>query len=235
MYSCTLMRSCVCKVHLGNQHAQREYRQVGGDALGAVALGGEVHLALQRARQLAHQLARPVGLQRRHLGLGHRGEAVEQAQIGLDDVADAGAADLHHHLAAVALGCARCTWRWTRRPAARRRSARTAPRVRRPGPHATARADRQRHGRHLAVQARKLGDPVRAEQVSAAGGIWPSFTKVGPSSSIASRTCTRRLEAGEVGGVIAVQRVAGAPAHQPEPSGARCRRSRGGSTRRRSR
>ena len=55
--------------------------------------------AAQRTRKLAHQLLGPVGLEGWQFGLAQCGQPLQQAQVGLDGVSDAGTADLHHHLA----------------------------------------------------------------------------------------------------------------------------------------
>ncbi len=209
----------VLPVH-ARDHDMRQRREVGRDALGAAAFGSEVELAAQRARELAHELARAVGLQRRQFGLGDRGDAVEQPQVGLDHVADAGAADLDDDFAAV-LQLRAVHLR------DRRAGQRLGVEAREHGLGfgaeilAQLRAQRvQRHGGHAAVQLLELGDPVGAEQVGAAGEDLAELDEGGAEFLERHAHLRRRLEPREVGGVIVVDSVAGAFERigQPEPA-----------------
>lgn len=75
--------------------------EVGGDALGIAALGGEIELAAQRQRELLHHFGGAIALQIRRAGFDDFGQPCEQTQVGIDGVADAGAPDLEHHRGAV--------------------------------------------------------------------------------------------------------------------------------------
>ena len=67
----------------------------------------------------------------------------------------------------------------------------------------------ERHGRHLAVQARELGDPVGAEQVGAAGEDLAELDEGGTELLHRQPHLHRRIEPRQVGRVVAVQHVAG--------------------------
>jgi DNA helicase-2/ATP-dependent DNA helicase PcrA len=83
------------------------------------------------------------------------------------------------------------------------------------------------------VQLLELGDPLRPEQVGPAGQDLAQLHEGGAQFLQRRRTCTGG-SAAPGGGVLPVQRVAGAPAHRPGPGGARCRPGRGAPARRRS-
>jgi hypothetical protein len=67
-----------------------------------------------------------------------------------------------------------------------------------------------RHRRHVAVQARELGDPVGAEQVGAAGEDLTQLHEGGAELLDGQARLHRRFEPRQVGGMVAVQGVAGA-------------------------
>ncbi len=75
--------------------------KVGGDAVRLTALVGQVELAMQRAGELAHHLARLEGAQLGVIGLQRGGQPGQPAQVGFDLGLDAGAANLDDDLGAV--------------------------------------------------------------------------------------------------------------------------------------
>ncbi len=75
--------------------------EVGGDTVGAAALGGKIQLATQRKGELAHHLLRPITAQFGRLRLDDLGKTGQQAQVGFDDRPDAGAAHLENDCRAV--------------------------------------------------------------------------------------------------------------------------------------
>ncbi len=196
-------------MHPGH-HDPGQAGQVGGDALGAAALAGQVQLASERTGELTHQLLRAVGFERGQFGLGQHGQAREQAQVGFDGVGDAGAADLDDDFGAVVqLGAVHL-------------------RDRRGGQRLHVEAGKnhlglvaqvfaqlraqlvQRHGRHLAVQLFEFGDPVGAEQVGAAGQDLAELDEGGAEFFQRQAHLHRRFQPREVGGVVPLQGVAGA-------------------------
>jgi hypothetical protein len=64
----------------------------------------EVELVPERLRELLDDLLRVIGGQLRDMLLRERGEVREQAHVGVDPRADAGALDLEHHVGAVLQG-----------------------------------------------------------------------------------------------------------------------------------
>ena len=203
----TLLREV--PVHLGH-HDPGQGRHVGRDALGAAAFAGQVQFALQRAGEFTHQQLRAVGFERGQLGLGQSGQAAEQAQIGRDGLADAGAADLDHHLGAIFQLRAvylrdRCGGHGFGVEA---------------GEHVLGLATQvltqlraqlvQRQGRHAAVQFFELGDVLGPEQVGAASQDLPELDEGGAQFLDGQAHLHRRFEPGEVGRVIPLEGVAGA-------------------------
>ncbi len=177
---------------------------------GVAAFGGQVQLALQRTAELAQQLARAIGGQRRDFGLG---QAVEQAQVGLDHLADAGTADLDDDLGAV-LELRAVHLR--NRGGGQRLGVEA-------GQHrfgfatevlAQLRSQQlEGQGLHVAVQALEFGNPFRPEHVGAARQDLAELDEGGAEffQRLAQLHGGRQL--GQIGGMVPVQTVAGLLEH----------------------
>ena len=196
--------------------------EMGGDTLGVVALALQVQLAAQRAPELAHQAGRLVGAQVGPLVLGQLRQALEQAQIGLDDRADAGPAHLDDDLGAVVqLRAVHLRDRGRRQrlgiEAGEDLLGRRAQVLGELGAHHL-----DRHRRRLTVQLFEFGDPGRAEQVGAAGQDLAELDEGRPQILERHAQLHRRIQPRQVGGMVHAQHMAGAgqpigpaePAHQ---------------------
>src|SRR5690606_764951 len=143
--------------------------EVGGEAVDVAALGGEVQLVQHGLGQLGDQGARAIA---GDLGAGLFGAADQfgdQAQVGLDARAHAGAADLDHHLGPVVQGGA--VHLGDGGGGQRRRVETGEDLFRRPaqggfdlGPQRL-----EVEGRSSALELFELGDPVGGQQVRAGG------------------------------------------------------------------
>ena len=71
------------------------------DPLGIAALGGEVEFAAQRRAELLDDALRMVAAEFGQVLLDDHRQVLQQPQVGLDRVADAGAADLQDDGAAI--------------------------------------------------------------------------------------------------------------------------------------
>jgi hypothetical protein len=194
-------------VHLRNDDV-RQRRQMGADALGIAAFVGQVELALERTRELAHELLRPVGLERGPFLLGHGGQPGHEAQVGVDDGFDARTADLHHHRRAVVQ---------PRGVHLRDGSGgqRLGLELREDGfgfaaeVFAQLRAQRLKRQRgHLAVELLELDDPLRPEQVGPAGEDLPELDEGRPEFLQRQPHLHRRAQPRKIGRVLPVQRMA---------------------------
>ncbi len=87
-------------VHRRHHHL-RVVCEVGGDAFGVTPLGSEIQLAAQRDGELLHHLGGTIALEIRCAGFDDFGKPCQQAQVGIDGVADIGTADLQHHRRAI--------------------------------------------------------------------------------------------------------------------------------------
>ncbi|GAV35251.1 hypothetical protein ROTAS13_02926 [Roseomonas sp. TAS13] len=80
----------------------RPVREAGGDGLGVAALVDEIQLLPHGAQELAQDVAGTVAGEFGPFGFQHPGQVGQEAQVGLHQRAQAGTADLDHHLLPVA-------------------------------------------------------------------------------------------------------------------------------------
>ncbi len=208
-------------MHLGDQDVVAA-GEVARDALGIAAFGGEVEFAPQRDLELLHHFGRAVALQIGQPRFDDVRQPCQQAQVGFDHLADAGAADLQHHRAAVVqggpvgLGERRGRHRGFVQPGEdlMRRRAKVVFQLL---------ADlRIRQGRYRVLQLGELGDPVRREQVDAGGQDLAEFDEGRAEVFHRPAHADRGGHAQDLLGVVPVQQPAGAfehvsqadPAHQ---------------------
>ena len=209
----------VSPVHARHDH-MRQGGKVQGDALGVATFDGQIKFAPQRAGKFEHQLARAVELQGGQVGFGQAGELAQQAQVGLNDALNTGATDLDDDFGSIVqLRAVHLRNRCGRQRfdvKARKHLFGLAAQV-----FAQLRTqDVKRHRGHMAVQALKLGDPFGGENVGATGQQLPQLDEGGTQFLHGQAGLHRRVEAGEAGGGVPLDDVAGALQRVGQPKAA---------------
>lgn len=187
----------------------RVVAEILGNPLGAAAFGSQIQLLAQRSGKLAHQFPRAEACQPGDAALGQLCQTIEQAQIGFNLRADAGAADFQDDFVAIlqprAVYLANRGGGQRRRVEPGKQAFRTGAQI---GLELRAQA-RKVDGVDLILQALEFADPFRVEQVDPGGENLPELDEGRPEFLDGQANPLRGAQPGVGRRLLPVQRFAG--------------------------